>query len=336
MSNGNQPQSLAGGMSPVAPGRTALDLLRDYGSVLGMLLVLGVIQVVKPAFLNPANLISVFKQSTILIILATGLTVSMILRGVDLSVAQVADAAGLIGAALIVHDQPAWLALLAPILFGFLIGGMNAALMAYLGVPAIIGTLGMMFLVRSGELIYSNGAQPQILFALPPAMTETFLFVGQGSVGPVPVLVVLTIVVVAIAYLLTQSTMFGRYMWAVGGNSRAAFLAGVDIRRVFGGGFIVSAVLSAIAGVVLASRAGIAAPRGAEPYLLDAFVAVYLGTLLSRKGQMSVLGAVGGALFVGLLGNGLTLMGLGAPYRYGLNGAFIILALGIGVLRRDY
>jgi ribose/xylose/arabinose/galactoside ABC-type transport system permease subunit len=129
-------------------------------------------------------------------------------------------------------------------------------------------------------------------------------------------------------------TPFARRAKAIGANARAAFLVGIDIRFVFGAGFVVAGVLSAIAGVALVSRTGIAMPRGAEPYLLDAFAAVYLGTLASRRGEMNVGGTLVGALFTAFLGNGLTMLGLGAPYRYALNGAFILLAMAIGGLKR--
>ncbi|NKW81556.1 hypothetical protein HGG72_16585 [Ochrobactrum pecoris] len=89
-------------------------------------------------------------------------------------------------------------------------------------------------------------------------------------------------------------------------------------------------------GVALVSRTGIAVPRGAEPYLLDAFAAAYLGTLASRRGEMNILGTILGALFIAFLGNGLTLLGLGAPYRLALNGAFILLAMAVGGLKRQH
>ncbi len=315
--------------------RLAIEVLRSYGALIGMLLILLIFQLIKPSFLSIANIQNVLRQSTILIIIALGMTVPMILRGVDLSIAQVVDATGLMAAALIVHGQPLWLAFVGPIVLALLIGGVNAVIMAYLGIPAIIGTLGMMFIVRSGELIYSRGSEPQILFALPPKATKDFFFVGQGTVGTIPTLIILTVIVFLIAHGLMTRTAFGRYARTVGSNVRAARLAGINVRLVFGAGFLFSAVMAAIAGIAMVSRTGIAAPRGAETYLLDTFAAVYLGTLASPRGKMSMIGSLIGALFVAFLSNGLTLLGLGAPYRYALNGAFILLAMAIGALRRN-
>jgi ribose/xylose/arabinose/galactoside ABC-type transport system permease subunit len=311
-----------------------LDFLRTYGAIIGMIAVLAIVYFLKPAFLSPANVANVIRQSTILIILALGLSVVMSMRGVDLSIAQVADAAGLIAAMMIIQGYPIWAAFLVPVIFGLAVGTANAVLMAYIGIPAIIGSLGMMFIVRSGELMLTNGAEPQILFTLPRGITKPFLFLGQGSVGPVAALILLALAVLAVIFVLMRYTPFARQAKAVGYNVRAAFLAGIDIRMVFGAGFVVAGILSAIAGVALVSRTGIAQPRGAEPYLLDAFAAVYLGTLASRRGETNVLGTVIGGLFITFLGNGLTILGLGAPYRFALNGAFILLAMAIGGLKR--
>ncbi|WP_312795183.1 ABC transporter permease [Tianweitania sp.] len=315
---------------------SVLGLLRDYGAILGMIFVLGIFWYLKPAFLSAANIENVFRQSGIVMIMALGLTIVMKMRGVDLSIAQTADAAGLIAAMLIIAKYPIWMAFALPLLFGLVVGLVNAVLMAYVGIPAIIGTLGMMFIIRSGELMATNGAEPQILFTLPRSVTRDFLWLGQKDLGPVAALIVLALVVFLVVFVVMRFTPFARYAKAVGSNVRAAFLAGIDIRLTFGLGFVIAGVLAALAGVALVSRTGIAMPRGAEPFLLDAFAAAYLGTLASRQGEMSIPGTLMGALFIGFLSNGLTLLGLGAPYRYALNGGFILLAMAIGALKRKH
>ena len=309
--------------------------LRQNGAFLGMLAVFAVIAILRPTFLSPNNLLNVLTQSTVLIVMALGLTITMAMRGVDLSVAQVADASGVLAAALILAGQPIWLVFAIPLAFGVLVGSINALMMAYLGVPAIIGTLGMMFIIRGGELIFSNGAQPQILFTLPAAITQPFFYLGQGEVKGIPVSILLTTVLAAILSIMFFRSSLGRKMEAVGGNARAAFLSGIDIRSTFGWGFVISSAFAAIAGVILVSRAGIAAPRGAEVYLLDSFVAVFLGTIISPHRNFSLLGTIGGAITVSYLGNGLTLLGLGAPVRYLVYGIAIIAAIAINRIRQD-
>jgi ribose/xylose/arabinose/galactoside ABC-type transport system permease subunit len=318
-----------------ARARRWVAALRDYGALIGMIGVLLIFGIINPKILTIPNLSSVVDQSSGPVVMAVGMAIIMSMRGVDLSLAQVADAAGLLAAMLLVLGWPWWTALAVPIVFALVVGGINAGLMAYLGVPAIIGTLGMMFVVRSFELVLSHGSEAQVLFTLPPDQTGPFFYIGQGSIGPVPVSIVVAAIVVAVAFVLTNGTPLGRYINAVGGNVRAAFLAGVDHRRVFAAGFVASAVCAALGGMILTSRAGLAAPGAFEPYLLDAFVAVYLGSLLAPSGRINVLGAAIGALFVGLIGNALTLMGAGAPARYIAYGVVIIIAMTIGVLRRQ-
>jgi ribose/xylose/arabinose/galactoside ABC-type transport system permease subunit len=310
-------------------------ILRAYGALFGMAVVLGILELIRPNFLSGANIEGVLRQSSILVVMSMGLTVAMALRGVDLSFAQVTDASGLLAAALLVQGDPTWCAFVYPVLLGLVVGCVNAVLMAYIGIPAIIGTLGMMFIVRSGELLYSHGAEPQILFSLPSEVTENFFLLGRHSIGSVPLLIIFEAAMVLIAYALMTLTPFARYVRAVGSNVRAAYLAGVNVRLIFGAGFVVSAMMAAVAGVALVSRTGIAVPRGAEPYMLDAFAAVYLGTLASPRSEMNVVGSLIGALFVAFLGNGLTIMGLGAPFRYALNGGFMLLAMAVGALRRE-
>ena len=316
------------------PWRLAAEFSRAYGALIGMVAVLVLVGAFKPSFLSYVNILNVLRQSAVLVILSFGLTFVLILRGVDLSIAQITDVTALAAAALLIHGQPVWVAFVAPLALGALLGAFNGLMMAYLGVPAIIGTLGTMFIIRSGELIYTKGNEPQILFTLPKGVTENFLFLGQKAIGPAPALILLAVAALALAWGLAALTPFGRYARAVGSNVRASFLAGVDTRFVFGAGFVVSGLFAAVAGIAMASRTGIAVPRGAEPYLLDAFAACYLGTLVSRDGALSIPGTLVGALFVSFLSNGLTILGLGAPSRFALNGAFILLAMAVGALRR--
>ena len=310
------------------------EFLRAYGALIGMVAVLLVVGALKPSFLSYANMGNVLRQSTVLIVLAFGLTFVLILRGVDLSVAQITDVTALAAAALLIHGQPVWMAFAAPLALGALLGVFNGLMMAYLGVPAIIGSLGVMFIIRSGEMIYTKGSEPQILFTLPKSVTGDFLFLGQRTIGGAPALIVLAAACLVLAWGLSALTPFGRFARAVGSNVRASFLAGVDTRLVFASGFVLSGLFAAIAGIAMASRTGIAVPRGAEPYLLDAFAACYLGTLASRTGAVSIPGTLIGALFVSFLSNGLTILGLGASTRYALNGVFILLAMAVGALRR--
>lgn len=321
-------------MEKNAPGARAVELVARYGAILGMALLLVAFQLVDNRFMRPANMLGVLNSSTLLIILSVAIMMVMSVRGIDLSVAQVADAAGVIAAMLILSKQPVWVAVLSAVGFGVLVGLINGTLMAYLGVPAIIGSLGMMFVVRSFELMLTSGAQPQILFTLAPKLTRDLFFLGTGSLGPVPMLIVICAVLMVFMYFVKERSVLGRHMNAIQGNVRTAFLTGVNIRRVFGATFLFSSTLAAVAGVLVVARSGTAVPRGVETFLTDCFVAVYIGTLISEDNRFSVVGTVIGALFVGLLNNFFTLMSMGAAYKNLFNGLFIIAAVALGALRR--
>ncbi len=315
------------------PGSQPVRFIRTYGALLGMIAVLAIFGLLDPRFLNPRNILGVLNSSTILILMSLGMMMTMAVRGIDLSVAQVADAAGVIVAMLILNRVPFPYAIAAAIGFGLLVGLINCLVISYMGVPAIIGTLGMMFILRSVELSLTKGAQPQILFTLPPKIIRNFFFIGQGGFGPVTMLMILCAVFVLILYLVKERSVLGRHMDAVQGNVNAAILCSINIRRVFGATFVISSTLCAIVGVMLVSRSGNAVPRGVETYLTDCFVAVYIGTLLSKNGRFNVIGTVLGALFVAFLGNFITLIGFGAAFKNLFNGIFIILAVALSVLR---
>lgn len=318
-----------------APTRLNIrNFISNYSAPIGMLCVLIVFGFINDRFFRLDNIIGVLNSSTLLVVLSIGLMLVMSVRGIDLSVAQVADASGVIAAMLILSGKPVWMAILAAVLFGLLIGGINCLLMSYLGIPAIIGSLGVMFIVRSFELTLTNGAQPQILFTLPRGRVGSFFFIGQGSIGPVPMLIIICVIIAAIIYFVKERSVVGRHMEALQGNVRASFLSSVNIRKIFGLTFIMCSVLAAIAGVMLVARSGNAVPRGVESYLTDCFVAVYMGTLISKGNKFNVIGTIIGAVFVGFLSNFFTLMSMGAAYKSLFNGIIIIAAVGLGFLKK--
>ncbi len=315
------------------PG-TVLRHLMSFSTLIGMLVVLVVIQLLRPVFLTWDNINGVLVQGSTLVVLAVGLAVVMAMRGLDLSVAQVADLAGYVAAAMVLSGSGVLPAVAVAVLIGLAAGAANGVLSAYLGVPAIVSTLGVSFVLQAVELVVSDNGKPQQLFSSGQEGVAGFLLIGDGRLNGVPLMIIIAVVVAAALWLLTRRGVLGRYAEALEMNATAAYLAGVPIRRVFCSGFVISGVLAAVAGVMLASRSGIAAPNAVQPYLLDAFTAVYLGAMAAPRPVVRVSWTVVGAVFVSLLANGLTLLGLGAPYRYGLNGLLILLALALGVTRR--
>ena len=316
-------------------GRTVRSVLSSYGAVLGIIALMFVFQLIDPRFMRIKNIIGVMTSSTLLVLMSLAIMMPMSVRGIDLSVAQVADASATISCMLLLAQKPTWMAVGGGVGFGALVGIVNGILMGYLGIPAIIGTLGMMFIVRSIELMLTNGAQPQILFTLPAKLTKNYYFIGQGEVFGIPMLIIICYVLVIIMFFVKEKSVLGRHMNAIQGNVRTAYLSGINIRSTFAATFVFSSVITAIAGIMLASRAGSATPRGVETYLTDCFVAVYVGTLVSKDNRFNVIGTVIGALFVSFMSNFFTLTGMGAALKGIFNGLFIIAAVALGAIQRN-
>lgn len=160
----------------------------------------------------------------------------------------------------------------------------------------------MMLITRSLELTVTNGAEAQILFTLPNSVTSDFFVLGTGKIESVPILIIFTILIVAIAWFIRHKTAVGLQMDAIAGNVKTAYLSGIRVRNVFGLAFILGSVFSAISGIAMTSRTGSAVPRSVESYLMECFVAVYLGMILSKNNRMNVIGTAVGALFTSLIG----------------------------------
>jgi ribose/xylose/arabinose/galactoside ABC-type transport system permease subunit len=316
-------------------GFKLMDILRNFGVIIGMIVILIVFQIIEKRFMNPKNLLGILNSSTFLILLSLGMMMTMSVRGIDLSVAQVADATGIIVAMLILAKVPAPAAIIIGISFGLVVGIINCFIISYLGVPAIIGTLGMMYIIRSIELTLTKGQNPQILFTLPGSRTKAFSIIGQGHIGPITMLIILCFIFIIILYFIKERSALGLHMDAIQGNVVVARLSSINVRKVFGSAFIISSVLCSIVGIMIVSKTKTATPRGVESYLTDCFVSGYVGTLFSSSRRFNVIGTLIGALFVGCLGNFFTLIGLGAAFKSMCNGIFIILAVSLSIIKQS-
>ncbi|OZM79566.1 ABC transporter permease [Pseudonocardia sp. MH-G8] len=320
--------------APTLSRPSRLDPLRSYSTVLGMIVVVVAVAVARPLFVDPRNLAAVAVDATVLVVLAVGLSVLMSMKGLDLSIAATADLAGYLAARALLDGQGTPAAVLIAVAVGLAVGVVNGVLAGYLGVPAIVATLGLNLVLTAVALIVSDNGTPQQLFTAPIDLVKPLLVFGSDSWGPIRLLLLAAAVVVAVAWFATTRTTWGRRIELVDSGARAATLAGTPVRATFASGFVLCGLLAGVGGLMLTARTGLAVPGSAQPFLLDAFTAVYLGATASPRGRISVLWTVLGAVFVTLLANGLVLLGLGAPWRYGLNGALILLALALGVLRR--
>ena len=293
---------------------------RQFGTLVGLLVLCAVLWALTPHFLTVSNLLNVAQQTSINAVIAVGLTFVIISGGIDLSVGSLVAFSGVITASLLQRAVPVPLALLAGLMTGLACGLVNGLLITFGRLPPFIATLGIMSVARGGSLLYTDG-RPVSGFG------EEFRWIATGEILRVPVPVVIMIVVYVIAHFVLRRTSFGRYLFAMGGNEEAALLSGVRVRLhktlVYG----VCGLLSALAAVMLTARLNSAQPIAGINYELDAIAATVIGGTSLLGGQGSVVGTLIGALIMGVLRNGLNLLGVSSFIQQVVIGAVIIFAV---------
>ncbi|WP_019997605.1 ABC transporter permease [Aureimonas ureilytica] len=290
----------------------------------GLLVVSILMALASDNFFNLSNILNVLRQVSIVAVLAVGMTFVILTGGIDLSVGAVMALVGTLVAGLIVHSGlPAGVALPLGLLLGLAIGLFNGALVAWGRMPAIIVTLATMGMARGLALIYSGGYPISGI----PSWISWF---GIGRIGIVPVPVIIMVAIYAVAWLLLQRTAFGRHVYALGGNETAARLSGVKTRRVKLAVYAISGLTSALASVILTGRLMSGQPNAGVGFELDAIAAVVLGGTAIAGGRGLILGTLIGAVLLGILNNGLNLMGINPYLQDVIKGGIILLAIYIG------
>ncbi len=303
--------------------------LSNYGTLLGFLLVVAFFSLLRPGtFLSAANLRNILEQVAILAIVSSTMTLVMVVGDFDLSVGSLASLCGVIVASLLLKGMPMLPAVIIGLALGLVAGALNGFLVAYLGLSAFVATLATMTAFHGLSLWYTDGTT---LFNLP----SHFTFLGQGSLGPIPVPVALVFAVIALCWILLTQTTLGRRWHAVGGNAEAAFLSGINVRRMRLYAFMGSGMGAALAGIVLTSRLASAHPLAGEPLMLNSIAAVFLGMTMFKEGQPNVPGTFVGVLILGVLSNGLNILQVNTYLQDVMAGAIIVLAVLLsGVARR--
>lgn len=295
--------------------------LRVWGTLIGFGVLLLLFTILRPdAFARLSNLHNVVEQAATLAIAAAGVTMVMVTGDFDLSVGAVASLVGVVVAKLMVSGVPIGPSLIIGLAAGAALGAINGLLIAYAGVSPFIGTLAAMTSYTGLSLFVTRGTT---VFGLP----EAFRYFGQESLGFVPVSVLIMGVVIGGTYLLLDYTTFGQRLYAIGGNRTAAFLAGINTKKARFLAYIYSGITAATAGIVLTSRLLSAHPQAGAPFMLNAAAAVFLGMTAFREGQGNVIGTLLGVLIMGVLSNGLNIVGVNTYIQSVLTGAILVLAV---------
>ena len=324
--------------APIAANGGWLALVLKLRALIALGVVLAFFSVMAPNFLSTANFLIMFKHVAITAILAIGMSFVILTGGIDLSVGSIAGLGGMVAGALILNGLtiaplgvvvypsiPMVIAIV--LLLGGLAGFANGVLVSRFKVAPFIATLGMLYVARGAAMLLSNGATFPNLTGREDLGNTGFPLLGAGTVLGLPVTVLVMGVIALVAAFVARDTPFGRRVYAVGGNERAALLSGVRVDRVKIAVYVISGVCAALVGLVVSSELVAAHPASGETFELSAIAAVVLGGASLSGGRGTVGGALIGACVIGVLGDGLVMMGVSEFWQMVVKGLVIIAAV---------
>ncbi len=333
-------------LTPARPRRTSpLLLLLSLRTLIALFVVLGFFSATAPNFLDLGTLVLLAKHVSINALLAIGMTFVVLTGGIDLSVGSIVGLAGMVAGGLIDRGVPLhiWhvtlfpnvpIVILAAIAVGVLVGAINGLLVTWLSVAPFIATLGTLYIARGSALLISNGETFPNLVGRPQFHNTGFPVLGAGTLLGIPVSVILLVVVGAIAAYVAARTPFGRRVYAVGGNERAALLSGVPVDRVKLTVYMISGGCAALAGLIVASELVASHPASGETFELNAIAATVLGGTSLVGGRGTIWGTIVGAFVIGILGDGLVMLGVSSFWQMVIKGLVIIAAVVLDQLQR--
>lgn len=312
-----------------------LLLFLKLRAVLMLVLLLALFSILSPTFLTAANLSILAKHVSISALLAVGMTFVVLTGGIDLSVGSIAGLCGIV-AGLMLHGlhfgaslyyAPVFLVVLVALLVGALAGACNGVLVSVFSIAPFIATLGMLYIARGAALLLSDGHTLPDLGGEAARHNTGFLALGQSFLLGLPVPVWIAVAVTALCAFVAAYTPFGRHVYAIGGNERAAMLAGIRIAKVKLITYVISGFCAALVGLIIASQLESAHPATGESFELNAIAAIVLGGTSLMGGRGSIGGSLIGALVIGVLADGLVMLGVSEFWQIVIKGLVIVLAV---------
>jgi ribose transport system permease protein len=293
---------------------------RQIGTLSGLLSLCFVLWILSPYFLTVSNLLNIAEQTSIIAVVAAGMTFVIITAGIDLSVGSVLAFSGVVMASSLAAGRSIPLALMVGLAVGLVCGIGNGVLISIGRLPPFIATLGMMSIARGAALVFTQGRPIS-------GFSETFRSIANTDVLRVPFPVIVMIGVYVVSHLVLARTKLGRYAYAIGGNETAAHLSGVNVRLYKTAVYGLSGICSALAAVLLTARLNSAQPIAGIMYELDAIAAVVIGGTSLMGGEGTVSGTLIGALIIGVLRNGLNLLAVSSFIQQIVIGSVIVIAV---------
>ncbi|WP_202900375.1 ABC transporter permease [Parvularcula oceani] len=336
MADGNMVEALS--IAPEAPGPRPLQILLKLRTFIALIAVIVFFSLVAPNFLSVSNFVIMMKHISIIAILALGMTFVILTGGIDLSVGSIAGLSGMVAGFLLLNGIPIvpFGTVLVPsvpevillsLACGGLIGFLNGILVARFNVAPFIATLGMLYIARGAALLISGGTTFPNLVGHPDLGNQGFPILGSGTILGIPLPVLILVGVTLLGMFVTQRTTFGRRVYALGGNERAAYLSGLRTGRLKIAVYVISGVCAALVGLIIASDLSAAHPASGETLELSAIAAVVLGGASLSGGRGTIIGTLTGACVIGVLGDGMVMMGISEFWQMVIKGAVIVLAV---------
>jgi ribose transport system permease protein len=294
--------------------------LTQMGPVIGLILIILILSIISPDFLEITNIFNVLRQISINALLAFGMTFVILTGGIDLSVGSILALSGAVTAAMLADGMGAFMASIIGLVLGTLLGAANGWLVTKGRLAPFIATLATMTIIRGLTQVYTDGKP--ITFD-----NDTFGLLGEGYFLEIPIPVLWMFLIFIILYIGLKNTTFGRYVYAIGGNEEAARLSGINTDRIKIMVYSISGFFAAFAGLILTSRLNSAQPTAGMGYELDAIAAVVLGGTSLTGGRGWITGTIIGAMIIGVLDNGLNLLDVSSFYQQVVKGGVILLAV---------
>jgi ribose/xylose/arabinose/galactoside ABC-type transport system permease subunit len=299
--------------------------LKEFAILFVLLAIIAALSLISPAFANINNFINIFKQTAINGILATGMMCVILTGGFDLSVGSIVGFTGIIAALLGRGEYPTIAAVLLPVLVGLLTGLANGVCIAYFNIPAFVVTLGTQSIVRSFAYLASKGAP---IFGV----TKSYEYIAGGKLlGVIPFLVVYYVVISLVFGFILTKTVYGRRIYAIGGNSVSAQYSGINVKLIKMSVYGICGLLAGVAGCLLTSRTVSGSPVTGQGYELDAIASVVIGGISLDGGSGKWYGTIIGALMLSVISNGLDIMRISSYYQLLIKGLIIVIAVYLDV-----
>jgi ribose/xylose/arabinose/galactoside ABC-type transport system permease subunit len=301
--------------------KPVFHFLSRYAILIAFLVLIIIMAILSPAFLKITNIMNILRQTSINGIVAVGMTFVIILAGIDLSAGSVLALAAVVATS---FAHPGTYPVIVPVFFGLLTGALcgfvNGFIIARRKIAPFIVTLGMMTIARGAALVYTDG-RPVI------ELSDQYNTIGGSYLLGIPVPVIIFVAIVASGWFLLSRTVFGRHVYATGGNKTAAELSGIVTGKVIVWVYTLAGLLSGLAGIVLSSRVMSGSPSTGQGYELDAIAAVVIGGTRLTGGVGTIFGTIIGALIIGVMNNGLDLLNVSSYWQQIVKGIIIVVAV---------